>query len=152
MYSVMLYIHSYLRWAVLIFGLYLVVRAFMDLRANPAGKDASKRLRQFVMLFDVQVIVGVLLYAAFSPVVHQAMQNFGHAMKTTALRFWAVEHPTVMFLSLVLAHVANFKVKRAGDPRARNRAVLIYLGIAVLLMLVMTPWPFGQTHRPLFRF
>ncbi len=152
MYSVMLYLHSYLRWALLILGLYLVVRAFLNLRANPADKDDTKWLRLFVILFDVQVIVGILLYAAFSPVVHQAMQNFSNAMKTTAPRFWAVEHPTVMLLSLILAHVANFKVKRAGDPRARNRVVLIYLGIAVLLMLVMTPWPFGQTHRPLFRF
>ncbi|MDQ7054367.1 MAG: hypothetical protein Q9P14_16295 [candidate division KSB1 bacterium] len=152
MYSILLYIHSYLRWAVLILGLYLIVRSFLNLRTDSNSVDMPKWLRQFVILFDVQVIVGVLLYAAFSPVVHQAMQNFGQAMKTTALRFWAVEHPTVMLLSLILTHVANFKVKRAGDPRASNRAVLIYLGIAVLLMLVMTPWPFGQTHRPLFRF
>ncbi len=151
MYTAMLYLHSYLRWAVLLLGIYLVVRAWLARRDN-GWEPLPARLKIFVLLFDIQAAVGVLLYAFFSPMVQSSMQDFGRAMQTPALRYWAVEHPTIMLISLILAHVAFFKVKRNAYPGAQRRAVLIYLGIAVLLLLVLMPWPFAPAHRPLIRF
>ncbi len=152
MYSVLLYIHSYLRWAVLIFGLYLVVRALRALRQNPDGGDLSKPLRLFVLLLDGQALMGMLMYAAFSPVVHQALQNFSHAMKTPALRFWAVEHPLPMLIALILAHIGKVRASRAEVPRAQAKIVLVFCGIALVLLLLATPWPFTSHARPLLRF
>jgi len=147
MYMALLYLHSYIRWAVVLFALYLLIQA--ALRLSP--QHIKRNMRMFTMLFDLQVLIGLGLYLFASPMMNHVFQNFGEAMKTPALRFWAVEHPFGMILSLGLIHFGSIRVKKAVEERQQVKSVLIFVGLGLVIMLLMTPWPFGANPRPLFR-
>jgi hypothetical protein len=96
------------------------------------------------------VVVGLIIYFALSPLTRSAMLDVGAAMGNSAARFWAVEHPLLMLAAVVLAHVGRMTAGRAGSYRAGGRARL-WFTLAVIAVLVATPWPFSGTPRPWFR-
>jgi hypothetical protein len=67
------------------------------------------------------------------------------------LRFWTVEHPVVMVAAVVLAHVGRVLAGKATDADKKRKRLLICFGLALLLMLLRTPWPGMANARPLFR-
>ena len=102
MYSTTLLIHSWLRWAVLITGLIVVLRALT--RSNrpwtPSDENAAKL---FTITLDIQMLAGLLLYFVLSPLTMAAFADFGDAMGVSGLRFWAVEHTFGMIVAVALA-------------------------------------------------
>jgi hypothetical protein len=152
MYETAIVLHSLLRWAVVLFGVYAVIRAVKGMTSRgpwtPSDLSAS---RLFVIALDTQFLVGVLLYGLFSPLVTAAMANVGEAMKTPALRYWLVEHPLPMFVALGLAHLGYARAKRT-DATASHKQVLVHYAVALLLILATTPWPFMANGRPWLRF
>jgi hypothetical protein len=79
------------------------------------------------------------------------MRDFGAAMREPVLRFWAVEHATVMVLAVALVHVGRVLARKTVDVDKKRKQLLICFGLAVLLILLRTPWPGMLTARPLFR-
>jgi hypothetical protein len=145
-------IHSLLRWAVVLLGLYTVVRALGGvIGKKPWSSSEISAYRLFVIAIDLQFLVGILLYAFFSPLVTAAMGNMADAMKTPALRFWLVEHPLPMFVALGLVHLGFAKAKRTASV-ASHRQVLLHYAVSLILILATTPWPFMTNGRPWLRF
>ena len=142
-YSTMLLVHSWLRWAVLAAGLAAAVRAGSD-RNDTAGK-------WFTILLDVQFLLGLLLYFVLSPITGAALEDFGAAMRVPPLRFFAVEHVLGMVLAIALAHIGRGRVRKAA-PEKRGRTALIFYGLALVIILASIPWPAMPAGRPLFRF
>ena len=104
-----------------------------------------------MMALDVQMLVGLLLYFALSPFTSQALADFGAAMRTPQLRFWAVEHVTMMFAAVIVAHVGRVLARKARKPASKRMRLLVCFGLATLLLLLGTPWPGMSNGRPLFR-
>ena len=151
MYSLLLTVHSYWRWVVLVAGLLAVGQAWLGLIRLawlPRGRKLSVA---FVASADLQLIVGLLLYAVFSPFTRIAFANFGAAMRDSNLRFWAVEHSVTQLLAVALLHVGNVRVKRAPSDALRYRRLAVYATAALVLMVVAIPWPMLDVGRPLFR-
>jgi hypothetical protein len=121
-FPLVLMVLSWLRWLVL---LALVVRAGLGGWAWSQGAAWTPLDRRAtliaVILADLQLTLGVLLYAFFSPAVRMAMSDPGGAMKDSHLRWAFVEHPTMMVLALVALHVGSALVKRAASDGARHR-------------------------------
>lgn len=134
MYSTVLLVHSWLRWVVLIIGLLALFRPPQRIDRDSAG-------RLFTIALDLQFVVGLLLYLAFSPLTHAAFQNMGAAMQNGQIRFWVVEHPFGMLIAIALAHLGRAK------PRWRT----IFFALAVVILLAVTPWPGMRVGRPLLR-
>ena len=111
MYGIVLIIHSWLRWAVLAAGLAAVARG---------GAQGSSTGRWFTILLDVQMLIGLLLYFVLSPFTTAALGDFGAAMKTPQLRFFAVEHVFGMVIGITLAHIGAAKIKKAPDATERQ--------------------------------
>jgi hypothetical protein len=150
MYTAVLTIHSWLRWAAILTG----VGATLAALRNPSSADDSvaDRWGLFMMMaLDTQMLLGLILYFALSPFTTQAMQDFGAAMKTPQLRFWAVEHVTTMMVAVILAHVGRVLARKATTPASKRTRRLICFGLSTLLMLAGTPWPGTTNGRPLFR-
>src|SRR5687767_7191005 len=151
MYSSVLLIHSWLRWAVLIAGLVAVVRGMGGWSGVRRWTRIDDRAGYwFVLLLDLQMLLGLLLYFVLSPFTTQALSDFGAAMKNSGLRFWAVEHVFGMIIALVLAHVGRVRVRNAPAAR-KHRLTAIFLGLALLAILASIPWPGMPSGRPLFR-
>ena len=121
LYSTVLLLHSWLRWVALVLGVVTTIAALVGRGSNSA--PAADRLGLFFMIvLDVQLLLGLLLYFALSPVTAAAFKDFGAAMRDPALRFWAVEHAATMLLAVILAHVGNVLARKATDARVEAHA------------------------------
>lgn len=151
MYAFVLLVHSWLRYVVLALGVALLVAAIRGLRAPAPWPAGVERLHKaFLGSVDTQLLLGLLLYFVWNPVVASALADFGAAMKNAQLRFFAVEHSATMLIAIVIAHVGRVRSRRK-EGRARYRTVLIAQAVWLLLTLAAIPWPVLDVGRPLFR-
>jgi hypothetical protein len=146
MYPTVLLLHSFLRWVVILLGVWAVVGVLPWRRRFGRPVSPLPGLL-FSTALDVQLLAGLVLYGALSPTTTAAMQDMGAAMKNGPWRFWAVEHPALMVLAVMFAHIAR---PRRGRPEVNPRAV-VWLGLALLAILLATPWPFMPQGRPWIR-
>jgi len=151
MYAVILIVHSWTRWLVLATAVATLAVAIAGRSAGRPWSKTDQRLAlSFISSLDLQTVLGLLLYLVFSPIVPKTASEFKAVMKVSALRFFAIEHITMMLLALIVAHASWAYAKKAGDARARQRRVAWGVGLTLLLMLSSIPWPFMPAARPLF--
>jgi len=153
MYDIALHAHSWLRWLVLLLGLVAVARAFAGRSSGrPWSRSDDQIGAAFVGLLDLQLLIGLVMYFALSPITKEGMRDMGAAMANTGLRFWTVEHPFGMFLAIAVAHIGRVRIRKATDAVRRHRTALVFFTIALILIVISVPWP-GRaiTGRPLFR-
>jgi len=151
-YAPMLFIHSWLRWIVLLLGALAVGRALNGVRTRrPFTPIDDAAARRFIMVLDVQLLAGLVLYLWASPFTTEAFRDMAGTMRNGPLRFFVVEHPFGMLVALALAHIGRARLKRAADSGGRHRTALIFFGLSLLVMLATIPWPAMPAGRPLFR-
>jgi hypothetical protein len=150
LYAIVLTIHSYLRWLVVLAGLIAFVRAAAGAVGRTPWTPADERAGfWFVTVLDAQVLLGLILYFV-SPFTHQAFGDFGAAMRDSILRFWAVEHILGMVIGLGLVHLGRVRTRRTDSLR-RHRVAAIFFGLALAVILGSIPWPGMPAGRPLLR-
>jgi hypothetical protein len=151
LYSLSLFLHSWLRWAIILLGLVAVIRALGGRSGRPWSQTDTNIGKWLTITFDVQLLLGILLYVWLSPITQAAFADFGGAMRNSVLRFWAVEHIMGMVIATALAHVGRAKIRKAANDRRRHTLAAVYYGIALIIMLASIPWPGRPAVRPLFR-
>jgi hypothetical protein len=148
MYTHLLALHNSLRWVVLAAALIAVLVAASGWSGTKPVTPAMRRWSiLFVIGMDLQLLIGLILYFAVSPLTHMAFQNMAVAMKDHELRFFTVEHTTYMLIAVILAHVGGAISRKGKTDRAKYRGATIAFGLSLLLMLAGIPW-----WRPLLRF
>jgi hypothetical protein len=149
LYSILLPLHSIVRWIVVLTALAATGFAFYGWLAK---KEWGKRDNQlglfYTMAMDIQVLVGLILYFFASPLTTSALRNFSGAMKTADTRFFAIEHIMLMVVALVIAHIGRSASKKAATAVAKHRTAAVLFGLSILVILMAIPWGF----RPLIRF
>lgn len=152
LYSILLPVHSLVRWLLVIAVVVAVVRAFMGWFGKKAFTTLDNKIGlTFTSLMDLQLLIGLILYV-ISPILQTAFQNFGGAMGNTQMRFFAVEHILMMVIAVVLAHVGRALSKKAPTDLLKHRRAAIWFGLALLVLLLAIPWPFSPVSRPWIRF
>lgn len=143
MYTFLLLLHSWLRWALIIVAVGATARALIGWRGQRPWTARDDQLGlALTIVMDLQIFVGLLLYLGFSPLTQAAFQDFGAAMGNAALRFWAVEHIFGMVIALGLTHIGRARSRRATEAVARHRQAAIFFGLALIVLLATIPWPF----------
>lgn len=138
----LLLVHSVLRWAILLSAVWAVFRAWKGVSGNTPFTAADNKAGLFFLIFmDLQLLVGLVLYFT-SPLIKAARADMGATMKDSVLRFFSVEHVLMAVLALVFVHIGRSKVKKAPTDAAKHKKGLIFFGIALLIILLMIPWPF----------
>lgn len=136
----LLVVHSYLRWLVLLAGLMTVVQM-----ANGYAKHAvfgpadALTSRIFVGLFDLQFLLGLILFAV-SHVTRDAMQDMATSMADPHTRFIVAEHPLLMFIALCVAHGSSIWARKAQTDRLKFQRSSIGFALALGLVLAGIPW------------
>jgi hypothetical protein len=149
MYAAALFIHSWIRWAVVLAGLYAFVRSVLGTSRRSPWTPADDRAGfWFVTALDLQMLVGLILYFLLSPLTTAALHNFGGAMKDPILRFWAVEHVVGMTIGIALAHIGRARARKTDSLR-RHRVAAIFFGLALVVIFASIPWPGSPHGRPL---
>jgi len=145
-YTLLLHTHGYNRWLVLVAVAVALIASYRGwLESRAYGRTEALSARTFRTLLDLQVLLGLALYAV-SPVVRAGLGDLGAAMSVKELRFFAVEHITGMVIALAFAHVGSARVRRARTDREKLRQQAIFQTLAAISILVSVPW-----WRPLLR-
>ena len=138
--------HNTMRWVVLILAIYALYRVYAGLFGKKEWSDADRKALSFYAIgMDVQLLLGLLLYFVLGPWFSMMTSGMGNVMSTSSLRFFAVEHFSVMLLAVILAHVATIMAKRGATSAKKFRNGAIYLTLSVLAVLAAIPW----ASRPL---
>lgn len=147
-----LVIHNIMRWAILLFGLWTLLNAITGIMSKRAYTANDNRSNLFFMIScDIQLLLGLALYFSNSW-FDKLKTGMGPVMKNSYDRFFTVEHTTMMILAWILVHVGRTSVKRASTDAAKHKKMLLFFGLALLLILAAIPWPFRtEIARPLFR-
>jgi hypothetical protein len=136
----LLLVHSYLRWLVLAAGLFAIARMAKGYSSSSTYGPADRRYSAiFVGLFDLQFLVGLILYGV-SPLTRGAMQNMATAMQDAHTRFFVAEHPIMMFVALCVAHGASIWSRRATVDRTKFMRASLGFSLALGLVLAGIPW------------
>ncbi len=136
------HLHSSFRYLVLLFIVLAVVDAIMGLSSGKSYKKSSKLFALFGLITShIQLVVGLALYFMGAKGMNVIMNVEGF-MKSSELRFYAIEHITMMIIAIVLVTIGYSKAKRIESSKKKYRTILIFYGIALVLIFAMIPWPF----------
>ncbi|MEJ7588246.1 MAG: hypothetical protein WKI04_11860 [Ferruginibacter sp.] len=149
--QIVLVLHNLLRWGVLLFGFWTVLNAVTGVAGKRTYTAADNRSNLLFMIFcDIQLLLGLILY--FSNAWFDRLRDLGNNMKDPYNRFFTMEHMSMMILAWILVHVGRSTVKRANRDASKHKRMLIFFGIALLLILISIPWPFREViAKPYFR-
>ena len=138
MYQLLVHAHSGLRWFVLLTLIVAIVNSFGKTDGSRSFTNRDRRLALMALIFThLQLILGLILYF-ISPLVVFS----GESMKNPVLRFYLVEHISLMLLAIVLITMGYSRAKRAIDEGKKFRNILVFYLIGLILILISIPWPF----------
>ena len=140
MYELLKGLHNILRWVVVLGGVYALVTAYRGLFSRAPWTTSDQRAGLiFTSSLNLQLVLGLLLYFV-SPLIQGALQNMGAAMGNDQLRFFTVEHASIMILAIVAAQLGYSLAKRAPDDRAKFVRASVGYTVAALLVAYAIPW------------
>lgn len=152
MYSFLLTIHSLFRWIVLLSLLFCVFNAYRGCLSQKAFSPFDHKIMHAAATASyIQFLIGLCLYFV-SPIVHYFFQNFSAAVHERTIRFFGMEHITMMFIAVGLISAATGIVKRKTTDAAKFKTIAIFFSIALLIIFLSIPWQFSPfTSRPYYR-
>ena len=135
--------HSSLRYIILIFLVWTVINAFLKKRGNKPFLVLDNKLSLYTfILAHTQLLIGIVLYF-ISPIVKGAWaMGMGEMMKSSAHRFYAIEHLVGMLIAIALITLGRIRMKKAQDDAAKHQTIFLYYLIALIIIFVSIPWPF----------
>ncbi len=139
MYNILQSAHSGLRWLVLVFLLAAIVNALMKWQSGAAPKKMDKTISLLGLMFThIQVIIGLVLYF-----ISQKVAFTEGWMKDSALRFYGMEHITMMLIGAIVITIGYSRAKRQDAPK-KFKTTFIFFLIGLLIILAGIPWPFRE--------
>lgn len=133
--------HSLLRYLLLIFLLGTTLRSITAWSTGGHYFRSDERASLFtVILTHLQLLIGVVLYILY--LMDLPVSDMGTIMKEDGLRFYAVEHISMMLLAIILITVGRARSKRAYSEISKHRRIAVFFLIALLLIFFSIPWPF----------
>src|SRR6185437_5636241 len=117
MYSLLLSIHSLVRWLLLVTLLISIGRAYQGWLKNKRFSKRDNTLRVITSsIAHTQLILGLWLYF-ISPVIKYFLQNFSEAVHMREIRFFGMEHSLMMLIAIVLITIGSSLSKRKNEDK-----------------------------------
>lgn len=152
MYEFLLPIHSLIRWLVLFTLLYSLASAAIGLLNNKPYSRIDNIMRSATSgLSHLQLLIGMTLYMK-SPLVKFFFKDTSEGFKYADITFFSVFHISLMLTSVVLLTIGAAKARRKTEAADKHQAILLWFGIALVVIFLAIPWPFNPfASRPLLR-
>ncbi len=138
MYNILVHLHSVNRWIVLVLIIWAIINAFSGWFGKKEYQASDKKPGLLALIFThIQLILGFGLYF-MSPFV-----SFEEgAIKNEILRFYTVEHFSMMIIAIALITLGFSLSKRAKESVTKFKRIAVFYLIGLLIMLSSIPWPF----------
>ena len=152
MYTTLLATHSLIRWLVLVSLVYSLYRAYNGMMRNKPFTGFDDKVRHITAtIAHIQLIAGLWLYF-ISPLTTYFLQNYTSTVHVRTVRFFGMEHSTMMLSAIVVITIGSAKAKRKTIDHKKFKTIAIWYTIALVILLVNIPWPFSPfASRPWFR-
>lgn len=138
MYTGLLHAHSGLRWVLLVLLIITIIKAFSGWFGKKEFTSGDKKLALSTLIVThIQLVLGFILYFISPKVVFSA-----ETMGNTVLRFYTVEHITLMLISIGIITAGYSLSKRTIDSESKFKKLAVYFTIGLILILIAIPWPF----------
>ena len=142
MYSYLIIAHSSFRWLVLISLLVTISRAYVGWFTNKTFTPRENFIRNFAnSVTNIQFLIGLWLYFK-SPVVDYFWDNFRVAIHERDMRFFGIEHITMMFIAVTIINTGSGLVKQKLTDKAKFKTMAIWFTVGLTIILLSVPWPF----------
>lgn len=150
MYLLLLTLHSWGRWAVLLGLLGGLGRAYRGWRGARPFTPLDDTVRHSVAtLGHVQLTLGYGLYFV-SPVT--GAFHLRDAVHAPGALFFGLQHVLAMTVAVVVLTIGSALAKRRATDAAKFRTMALWFSAALLLIFLAIPWPFlPWAPRPYFR-
>jgi len=106
-----------------------------------SGRDFTDRDRKFGLFglipTHVQFVVAIILYF-LSPWGFSNLS--GETMGDSMARLYALEHPLVNLIAVVLITVGYSRSKKLSESKSRYRSIYVFYGIGFILIISRLPW------------
>ena len=140
MYNVVLNLHSYWAYLVLIILTIAVINALIKVFGKKEYEPKDFRISLFTLIVShIQLLIGLVLYFV-SPKFELWSSMGSEVMKTPLIRLYLVEHPFVNILAVALITIGYSKHKKKLTSAAKLKPIGIFYTIALLLFLSRIPW------------
>lgn len=152
MYATLLPFHSLIRWLIVAGLLYSLYRSVLDVYAGAAFTRRDSLVSRWTGHFShLQLLIGLVLYFK-SPTATYFRTDPADAMQYSEYAFFGLYHIALMVVAIVLVTIGSATAKRAPTDLQKHKKILLWFGIAALVILVAIPWPFHPlANRPYLR-
>jgi hypothetical protein len=152
MYSLLLIFHSLFRWLVLASLLFTLYRAYRGWFSNKPYSKLDNTVRHTTAtIAHIQLIIGLWLYS-ISPIIEYFLHNFKEAVHERQIRFFGMEHSTMMLIAIIVITIGSSRAKRKLTDKEKFKTMAIWFTIGLLIILTSIPWAFSPlVSRPYFR-
>jgi membrane protease YdiL (CAAX protease family) len=134
-------LHSGWAYIALLVLIVAVINAAMGFFSDKEFKEKDLRIPLFTLIvFHLQLIIGLIGYYTSNYYDTMRTVGMGEVMKQPELRLMLVEHPIMMILAIILITMGFSKHKKQQTDKGRYKTILLYYGIALLLVLSRIPW------------
>jgi len=132
MYDILKHAHSGLRWVVLALLLYAIYNAYTGWKSSRVYGESDRKVNLFTMISaHVMLLLGLALW-----VMGGRYEINADVMKDAMLRFFAVEHFTLMLIAIVLITIGNGKAKRGATDLKRFKSSFWFFLIALIPVIL----------------
>ncbi|HEX4852155.1 MAG TPA: hypothetical protein VFV08_15170, partial [Puia sp.] len=114
MQQTLVYIHSILRWFILIFLIISITRSFSGWRNKRVFSNKDKRVWLFTLIFShITLLLGLyqVLFGRYG-IFTASLPEGSHLMKNKFFRFFWIEHPISMILAIVFVTLGYGMAKK----------------------------------------
>ena len=123
MYQILKSAHSGWRYLVLILLVVAIIQALSGWLGKKPYTEGNRKVNLFTLIFvHTQILIGLVLYFV-SPLVE------------AGIRYWKMEHIAMMIFAAILVTVGNARSKKGDDPAAKHKAVALYFGLALIVIV-----------------
>lgn len=152
MYTAVLAIHSLVRWLVLGGLLFAIYRSYRGWLGNRPYSAFDNGVRHWsATIAHLQLVLGLWLYF-ISPITDYFLHHFTESVHQRELRFFGMEHSSMMLLGIIVVTVSSILAKRRSTDTAKFKTLAIGYSLALLIILSSVPWPFSPlVSRPWLR-
>ncbi len=137
--SQLLFLHSIIRYLILLFALIVSLQSLISFMGKKPLRKSNKAMALVLLICcDIQLLIGLVLYSTKGWL--SALTAGGGLMKNPVSRFWAVEHGVGMVIAIVLVHMGYTFLKRKMDDDVKLKRLFWCAFIALAIFVTMTPW------------
>lgn len=152
MYPQLLGIHSLVRWLVLISLVFAIILAYRGWKKQLKFTRFDNFVRHSTAtIAHIQLMLGLWLYF-ISPISQYFWDNVGEAIHQREIRFFGLEHITMMLMGIMVISIGSAKAKRKKTDQEKFKTMAIWFALGLFIILTSVPWSFSPlTSRPNFR-